>query len=206
MGWNCLSIPKLQGCNRWSLGMDKCVHPSLYWAYDYLSTLELKLIHASKRDPNYFFINKENTKALYHWLFVKGIHRIMWKMWSQEFSMSYIIHISHDDVIKWKHFPRYWPFVRGIHRSPVNSPHKGQGRGALMFSLICAWIKGWTMARLVIWDAISPIMTSSYCAILGRKSHSHDNCCLLPTRNINECLIPWYCLATAGSSGSRWFK
>ena len=21
----------------------------------------------------------------------------------------------HDDVIKWKHFPRYWPFVRGIH-------------------------------------------------------------------------------------------
>ena len=27
----------------------------------------------------------------------------------------------HDDVIKWKHFPRYWPFVRGIHRSPVTS-------------------------------------------------------------------------------------
>ena len=44
----------------------------------------------------------------------------------------------HDDVIKWKHFPRYWPFVRGIHRSPGNSPHKGQWRGALMFSLICA--------------------------------------------------------------------
>ena len=50
---------------------------------------------------------------------------------------------SHDDVIKWKHFPRYWPFVRGIHRSPVNSPHKGQWRGALMFSLICARINGW---------------------------------------------------------------
>ena len=51
--------------------------------------------------------------------------------------------IFHDDVIKWKHFPRYWPFVRGIHRSPVNSPHKGQWRGALMFSLICVWINGW---------------------------------------------------------------
>ena len=35
-------------------------------------------------------------------------------------------------------FPRYWPFVRGIHRSPVNSHHKGQWRGTLMFSLICA--------------------------------------------------------------------
>ena len=34
------------------------------------------------------------------------------------------------------------PFVRGIHRSPVNSPLKGQRRRALMFSLICAWING----------------------------------------------------------------
>ena len=44
----------------------------------------------------------------------------------------------HDGVIKWTHFPRYWPFVREIHRSPLNSPHKGQWRGASMFSLICA--------------------------------------------------------------------
>ena len=49
----------------------------------------------------------------------------------------------HDDVIKWKDFPRYWPFVRRIHRSPVNSPHKGRWRRPLMFSLICAWIDGW---------------------------------------------------------------
>ena len=49
----------------------------------------------------------------------------------------------HDDVIKWKHLPRYWPF----YRSPVNSPHKGQWRGALMFSLICVWINGWVNNR-----------------------------------------------------------
>ena len=53
----------------------------------------------------------------------------------------------HDDVIKWKHFPRYWAFLRGIRRSPVNSPHKGQGRGALVFSLICAWANGWANHR-----------------------------------------------------------
>ena len=53
----------------------------------------------------------------------------------------------HDDVIKWKHFPRNWPFVRRIHRSPVNSPHKGQWRGALMFTLICVWINGWVNDR-----------------------------------------------------------
>ena len=51
--------------------------------------------------------------------------------------------LSHDDVIKWKHFPRYWPFVREIHRPPVNSPHKGQWLGTLMFPLICIWINGW---------------------------------------------------------------
>ena len=37
-----------------------------------------------------------------------------------------------------KKIPRYWPFVRRIHWSPVNSPHKGQWRGTLMFPLICA--------------------------------------------------------------------
>ena len=42
--------------------------------------------------------------------------------------------MKHDDVIKWKHFPRYWPLVRGF---------TGQWHGTLMFSLIFAWIKGW---------------------------------------------------------------
>ena len=41
----------------------------------------------------------------------------------------------------------YWPFVRGIHRWPVNSLHKGQWRGALMRSFICAWIYGWVNNR-----------------------------------------------------------
>ena len=60
--------------------------------------------------------------------------------------------LLHDDIMKWKHFLRYWPFVLGIHRSlvnspihrsPVNSHHKGQWRGALMCSLICPWINDW---------------------------------------------------------------
>ena len=49
----------------------------------------------------------------------------------------------HDDFIKWKNFPHYWPFVQGIYLSPVNAPHKGQWHRALMFSLICAWTNGW---------------------------------------------------------------
>ena len=54
---------------------------------------------------------------------------------------------DHEDVIKWKNFPCYCPFVRGINRSPVNSPQRGQWCGALMFSLICAWIDGWVNNR-----------------------------------------------------------
>ena len=39
-----------------------------------------------------------------------------------------------------KHFPRNWPFVR-------NSPHKGQWRRALMFSLIYVWVNDWVNNR-----------------------------------------------------------
>ena len=55
--------------------------------------------------------------------------------------------LLYDDVIKWRHLPRYWSFVRGIHRSPVNSPDKGQWRGALMFSFFCAWTNSWVKKR-----------------------------------------------------------
>ena len=53
----------------------------------------------------------------------------------------------HDDVSKWKHFPRYGPFMRGIHQPPVDSFHKDRWCGALVFSLICVWTKSWTRNR-----------------------------------------------------------
>ena len=60
------------------------------------------------------------------------------------FAFRYIL--CNDDTwwrINWKHFLRYGPFVRGIHQSPVNSPHNGQWRRALMFYFICARLNGW---------------------------------------------------------------
>ena len=57
-----------------------------------------------------------------------------------------ILH-THDDVMKWRHFPRYWPFVRGIHRSRWIPRTKGQWRRALMFSLMCVWINDWVNNR-----------------------------------------------------------
>ena len=91
----------------------------------------------------------------------------------------------HDDVIKWKHFPRYWPFVRGIHRSPVNSPHKGQWRGALMFSLICVWINGWVNTReagdlrryRVHYDVtvMAPVLLKQHCRITFSTESTQNN-------------------------------
>ena len=52
---------------------------------------------------------------------------------------------AHDDVIKWKHFPCYFPFVQGIHRSPVNSSHKGQ------WCFHWSGLKKWLSKQLRCW-------------------------------------------------------
>ena len=78
--------------------------------------------------------------TLKSWTLVRG----HWSWWTwPTCRFRGLLGIGHDDVRKWKHFPRYWTYVRGIHRSPVNSPHRGQWRGTLMCSLVCAWINGW---------------------------------------------------------------
>ena len=72
--------------------------------------LGLKLNHVSKRGP-----------------------------WTQFQSFIVVFHSLspsvHDDVIKWKYFPRCWPFVKGIHRSPMDSPHKDQWDAELWWFL-----------------------------------------------------------------------
>ena len=61
---------------------------------------------------------------------VKTFPRVSKISWSME--------TLNVDVIKWKHFLRYWSFVRW----PVDSTHMGQWHGALIFSLICTSTNG----------------------------------------------------------------
>ena len=56
-----------------------------------------------------------------------------------------------EDVMKWKHFPRYWPFVLEINWLMVNSPHKGQRRGALILFFICTRTNGWPNKMNRLW-------------------------------------------------------
>ena len=56
----------------------------------------------------YGFITELYPSVLSHW-----------------YCTNHVTIASHDGVIKWKHFPCYSPFVRGIHRWPLASPDKG---------------------------------------------------------------------------------
>ena len=93
-----------------------------------------RLMQSLSRPKNHSFY------MIYPWL-------PTWRRKKPIASLAMSSNLSYDDTIKWKHFPRYWPFVRGIHRSPVNSPHKGEWRGALMYSFISVWINGWVNNR-----------------------------------------------------------
>ena len=75
----------------------------------------------------------------------------------------------HDDVIKQIDFPRYWTFVKGIYRLPVDSPHKGQWRGALMFSLMCAWTNRWVNNR----DASDLRRHRAHCNVIAMMRNAH---------------------------------
>ena len=111
-------------------------------------------------------------------VFVFTTLEIAWEKYTVGFSLTErkIVYLStiYDDVFKWKHFPRYWPFVREIHRSPEKSPHKGQRRGTLIFSLICSWINAGVNNREVIWDAIALIMTSLWWRFISVVWYTSD--------------------------------
>ena len=89
----------------------------------------------------------ENTFYLVQWRLSFAISMDIGHHWLLSYCRHPLKGEIHDDVIKWKHFPRYRHFVREIHRSAVNFPHKGQWRGALMFYFIYAWINGWVNNR-----------------------------------------------------------
>ena len=59
-------------------------------------------------------------------------------------NITYLLTYSlHEDIIKRKHFPHYWPFVRVIHWSPVNSPQKKPVTPSFDVFFICTWINCW---------------------------------------------------------------
>ena len=61
------------------------------------------------------------------------------------------------------------PLCGEFHRSPLNTPHRGQWRGALMFSLICAWINDWVNNREA--GDLRRHHTHYYVIVMGTADH-----------------------------------
>ena len=99
--------------------------------------------HAPSLSPHRYIILPEEVNRLsyeieiyiyiYIYIYITWYHIYINSTLGSYFVNSWKSSPAHDDVINWKHFPCYWPLVRGIHR--------------LMFSLICAWINGWVSNR-----------------------------------------------------------
>ena len=66
---------------------------------------------------------------------------VLWLVGNSHFTYTFQGYFTgagiHDDVIKWKHFLRYWSFVRGIHRSPVTRTFD------VFFDLRLKWVQSW---------------------------------------------------------------
>ena len=74
-------------------------------------------------------------------------------------------------------------FCGGIHWSAVNSLHKGQWHGALIFSLICAWINDWVNNR----EAGDQICHNAYhCNVLSNTSVKKTHSNLLKPFNLSR--------------------
>ena len=93
-----------------------------------------------------------SKNSVYNYLFTNYISRI------NPYPQAVFCRDLHDDITIWKRFSHMMaspngnisPLLtlwEGIHRSPMDSPHDGQWRGALMFSLTWPWTNGWANNR-----------------------------------------------------------
>ena len=76
-----------------------------------------------------------NLSHKYNWIFIK---------WPKYFPRLNELKQRYGVVVKWKCLPLYLPYAMEIHPLSVDSSHKGQYCGSLMFSLLLAWRSCWT--------------------------------------------------------------
>ena len=81
---------------------------------------------------------------------IKYVNRDNQVCWRE--NNKYVVVLEWNQVCSWwRHqmeaFSALLALCAGNSPVPVNSPHKGQWRGALMFSLICVWINDWVNNR-----------------------------------------------------------
>ena len=101
-----------------------------------------------------------------------------------------VVYMLHDDVIKWKHFLRYWPFVKestGHQWIPLT---KASDAKALVFSVICAWTNGSASNDRVPGDL--------------RRHHAHYDVTVMWWIEVQ--VAAWDVLRLRTETGDWWFK
>ena len=120
---------------------------------------------------------RHSSLEFYSWLSSSDVYMRQW-------TLSSLVHVMICLILSWKIWKKLNVIIGKVNRTKQpkqhrsswwchqmetfsallagpRSPHKGQWRGALMFSLICDWINGWVNNREAgDLDTIAPIMTS----------------------------------------------
>ena len=116
-------------------------HMQLFWITIFVS------LHEFCMSSNQFFL-----LAFGRFLSVHSLHSRCvsdWKVWCSP--SQTVWHHALNDMSWWRHemetFSALLALCAGNSPVPVNSPHKGQWRGSLMFSSIYAWINDWVNNR-----------------------------------------------------------
>ena len=116
--WDAITYP-FPNFNRWGLRMDQLFHTTLYNGWNYLPMLRLHVTHISKTGL-WYCIDTSHPSPVLHYDDVK-----MGAIASQITSLTIVCPTVYSNADHRKHqSAASLAFVRGIHRGPVNSPHK----------------------------------------------------------------------------------
>ena len=117
-----------------------------------------------KSQPFKFFLNKYSINNTWYYYFKYKISTTLQCaaiLWALDYKNSRFHKYEYSSWFQWPACSNYQPMMTssngnifrvtgpcvGNSTVPVISPHKGQWRRALMFSLICVWINGWVNNR-----------------------------------------------------------
>ena len=125
----------------------KLTHENISWIIlDVVKTIASKLVHTLHTCTRKIPLNAQTTAVTYQSpeirVFCTFSGLVPWHALKVALTISVSLRwikpnaaefLMHDDVIKWKHLPRYWPFVRGIQRSTVVSFTEASDAGLWCF-------------------------------------------------------------------------
>ena len=83
----------------------------------------------------------------------------------------------HDDIIKWKHFSRYWPFRAGNSPVPGEFPAQRPVTWSFDFSLICVSVNAWVKQSCGWWFEMPSCSLWRHCNVCSQDNGQITQIC-----------------------------